>query len=67
MYLVVELVNGRRNLFESQQELDEYLKLNRLHDQVKQIREIDKVEYTAIMRETIENLRERRKQGGCNQ
>lgn len=62
MYLVVELKSNRRVLFESHQEADEYLKLNNLHDQVQVIREVDKVEYNAIMRETVNNMQQRRKQ-----
>jgi hypothetical protein len=50
MYLVVELMSGRKVLFESQQELEEYLNLNKLQEQVQRIRQIDRVEYNQIMR-----------------
>ena len=62
MYLVLELKSNRRVLFESHQEADEYLKLNNLHDQVQAIREIDQGEYNAIMRETVKDMQQRRKQ-----
>ncbi|WP_422487133.1 hypothetical protein [Gudongella sp. DL1XJH-153] len=57
MYLVAELRNGRKILFQGQKELDEYLKLNALYDQVEQIIEIDKYEYRDIMKEMVENIR----------
>jgi hypothetical protein len=50
MYLVVELMSGRKVLFESQQELEEYLNLNKLQEQVELIRQIDRTEYNQIMR-----------------
>jgi len=38
-------MSGRKVLFESQQELEEYLNLNKLQEQVQRIRQIDRVEY----------------------
>ena len=60
MYLVVELKSTRKVLFESHEEADEYLKLNNLYDQVESIKEIERHEYNALMREMVENIRLRK-------
>lgn len=56
MYLVVELVEGKKRLYESIESMNEDFKLNNLYSRIENIREIDKNEYNEIQRKTIEGM-----------
>jgi excisionase family DNA binding protein len=53
MYLVVELVEGKKRLYESIEQMNEDFKLNNLYTRIENIREIDKQEFNKITEEII--------------
>jgi uncharacterized protein (DUF427 family) len=56
MYLLAS-TEQRKMLFESTQEMNDYLKLNNLENDVLEIREIDKAEYNDILRKTVKKIK----------